>query len=523
MRPVMSIDDASERTSASVVSDGHSILKAVRILKALATLCPMQPPLVAALARSGIAAAALMLCVQMLRHIPTAAHSSSSPPTSEVTLQPLVLMVDFCFYYMSNMATAAPDDLACLLEAAMLREPANCFVFDQTPGSMRIERPSPSSSTRIHDSPIDTPGELLSARAALVHEAEGTALAERNGSEAENDLMEMLTAAARAADCGAKWGSGATDDSAAVVGRALVDVGSRAQAVTRLLLLFEEHCRGQQGSAASACSAVPSVLFLRCLQSFVGGRHTESSIGAGGGLKLQRALSGLALMTLQNAMPLAALLRNGAAVVELAATILRGRAASLEIATADRDFESADRGGGRGGESTQRRPLIHVISSSDGSEHGVSAPTDDQQQGSSDDSDMVSCVLGIVTALLGMGSDKERTEREEAALRGLLHPLQSIAFREPDEEVARAASDAALLLLHRFSGGTSAGRGCDSGHTATSPRPRDPTPLSPFADVVAKAMAELCTSTEAPLRAMGVHTILVAIKDPRKVYMDAIF
>jgi hypothetical protein len=120
-----------------------------------------------------------------------------------------------------------------------------------------------------------------------------------------------------------------------------------------------------------------------------------------------------------------------------------------------------------------------------------------------DDTEIVSCVLGILAALLGLGSSK-RPEKEEAALRGLLQPLQTIAFKDSDE-LAQAASEASLMLLNRFTGG------------AVNKPSRGPSTHSRFAEVVASALSECCSSPEVPLRAMGVHTIMTAIKEPEVV------
>jgi hypothetical protein len=121
-----------------------------------------------------------------------------------------------------------------------------------------------------------------------------------------------------------------------------------------------------------------------------------------------------------------------------------------------------------------------------------------------DDTEIVSCVLGILAALLGLGSSK-RSEKEEAALRGLLQPLQTIAFKDSDE-LAQAASEASLMLLNRFTGG------------AMKKPSRGPSlSESRFAQVVASAISECCSSPEVPLRAMGVHTIMTAIKEPEVV------
>ena len=61
---------------------------------------------------------------------------------------------------------------------------------------------------------------------------------------------------------------------------------------------------------------------------------------------------------------------------------------------------------------------------------------------------ILSCVLGMLSAILTLGKDS-RSFKEEEALKQLLWPLQIIAYRESDIELSKLSTDVSLMLLTR--------------------------------------------------------------------------
>ena len=587
----------------SVICDAKQVFKSVAVLNALATLCPLQPPLVTALSRSGVGEAATKLCLQMLLQIPSAvcptgraavaaANSSSSRTTpSEQTLRPLALLMDFCFQYWTNMAASSSslEELARQIECVMLRSPVHCFVCDQQ-GTVGIYHRALDVDTKARNSPIiDSPQLLLSALANMedrqsTSEGKDGLSSDDGDDDPGSELRELLALAAKVAKMGVNTTSSATgeyaattsssssssssylsqllrtlpqqakvgtdegdlqdDDAgisgAAVAGQALVDVGSRAQAMAELLLLYEEHQQQPQqqppphrskddvdpDSSSDSKAAVASEVFLRCLRSFLGSQITSADTDSSaspcddgraqeqGTMMMQRGLSGLALMTFQSLIPMSILLKNGAKVIEIVAAFLEAHAAGLDRPLADREYEMSPLAGHNDIDaSSSNRPLIHVISSTESgnpSSSCISSQEARKEESDGGDLEILSCALSILTALLGLGSGEKRSAREETALRGLLRPLQIIAFKDPDEERARAASDSSLLLLNRFTTSGAVGDEKSVGtHTCSQEQSQ-----SAFAKVVAAAKNDLCSSSDAPMRAMGVHAISFAMKDP---------
>lgn len=80
----------------------------------------------------------------------------------------------------------------------------------------------------------------------------------------------------------------------------------------------------------------------------------------------------------------------------------------------------------------------------------------EDEDADSSQSEILSCALGILIGILSLGKAR-RSRREEESLRALLWPLQVISYRETDEAIAQAATDAALLLLTRSCSDSSAG------------------------------------------------------------------
>ena len=590
---------ARHGSDSSMICDEKQVFKSVAVLNALATLCPLQPPLVTALSRSGVGEAATKLCIQMLLQIPSAvcpasraavaaSSSSSRIAPSQQTLRPLALLMDFCFQYWTNMAasTSSLEELARQIESVMLRSPVHCFVCNQQ-GTIGIYHRTLDLDTKASNVPvIDSPQLLLSALASM-EERQSTSEGKDgglNGNDGDDDpgrdLRELLALAAQVAKMDVNTTSIVTGENdaatssssssssylaqllrtlpqqtkvgsdeehlrdddvgisgAAVAGQTLVDVGSRAQTMAELLLLYEEQQQQPQpqrskgdvdpDSISESKAAVASEVFLRCLRSFLGNQVTSTGNDSSaspcddslaheqGAMMMQRGLSGLALMTFQSLVPMSVLLKNGAKVIEIVAAFLEAHAAGLDRPLADREYEMNLSAGHNDSETgSSSRPLIHVISSTENSSSPLPSciPSQEARKGQAEDGDLeiLSCALSILTALLGLGSGEKRSAQEETALRGLLRPLQIIAFKDPDEERARAASDSSLLLLNRFaSSGTVGIEQTASIHTCSQDQSQ-----SAFATVVASAKNDLCSSSEAPMRAMGVHAIAFAMKDP---------
>ena len=61
---------------------------------------------------------------------------------------------------------------------------------------------------------------------------------------------------------------------------------------------------------------------------------------------------------------------------------------------------------------------------------------------------ILSCVLGMLSAILTLGK-ASRSFKEEEALKQLLWPLQIIAYRESDIELSKLSTDVSLMLLTR--------------------------------------------------------------------------
>lgn len=61
---------------------------------------------------------------------------------------------------------------------------------------------------------------------------------------------------------------------------------------------------------------------------------------------------------------------------------------------------------------------------------------------------ILSCVLGMLSAILTLGKDS-RSFKEEEALKQLLWPLQIIGYRESDMELSKLSTDVSLMLLTR--------------------------------------------------------------------------
>jgi hypothetical protein len=197
-----------------------------------------------------------------------------------------------------------------------------------------------------------------------------------------------------------------------------------------------------------------------------------------------------------------------------------------------------------------RKPLIEVVNDGELSrEIEIINPDgfdrkNDIKDTEDNQNETLSCVLEILTGILSLGNSK-RSQREETAIRGLLSPLQKIAFQEKSIELSEAANNAALLLLTRPGLGVS---GCKA--AAYSTRGQDNSnykrlgfgnkiqdeskeaysslPSSSFAIYLLSIVDKFCSSTEPHMRAMGIYNITSAIRDPSqvrdcKLYMKLFF
>ena len=199
----------------------------------------------------------------------------------------------------------------------------------------------------------------------------------------------------------------------------------------------------------------------------------------------------------------------------------------------------------------------------------IMTANEEKKDRSDDNTEIVLCVLGILSAMLALGS-VNRSDKEEKALNSLLLSLHVIAYRESDTDLSQAASEAAMLLLTRHcakSKSISNGNQTENNNSSQSidvtpnykknplieaiqstshnhgiitdrnlfPSSDDKynnaavemnvtesknvknipsnLPISPFCQILFKTLNDYCSCSEAYMRAMGVHTISLAIKD----------
>ena len=92
---------------------------------------------------------------------------------------------------------------------------------------------------------------------------------------------------------------------------------------------------------------------------------------------------------------------------------------------------------------------IEEIMKGEGEEEGGEGKYEDET-GDEDESEkqILSCVLGMLSAILTLGK-ASRSFKEEEALKQLLWPLQIIAYRESDIELSKLSTDVSLMLLTR--------------------------------------------------------------------------
>lgn len=128
--------------------------------------------------------------------------------------------------------------------------------------------------------------------------------------------------------------------------------------------------------------------------------------------------------------------------------------------------------------------------------------------------EMLSMVLNLLSAILGLGS-RDRSVEEENMIRDLLEPVQLIALNEQGRNaVAQDAFDVAVMLLLRQSSlGSSA-------HVATSSFDEPSTLMSVRESVTASLTNEYLFSTCPAMRALGIRNILQALRNQREVILQ---
>ena len=201
---------------------------------------------------------------------------------------------------------------------------------------------------------------------------------------------------------------------------------------------------------------------------------------------------------------------------------------------------------------TEQRPLIQEIveeskfsavkmtrieiEMEDDEEKDVEGEEDEEEEGEGDEGEeegegnqMISCVLGILSAMLALGNES-RTKKEETALSNLVWSLHVIAFRESSSNLSQTASDVAMLLLTRtcsplipssLSSSSSSSSAITSASTSSSSSSSSSssasTSVSPFCSLLFSILNDFCTSIDPPMRSFGVHKISLAITDYSQV------
>ena len=155
---------------------------------------------------------------------------------------------------------------------------------------------------------------------------------------------------------------------------------------------------------------------------------------------------------------------------------------------------------------------------------------EDEEEGEEGDGNqMISCVLGILSAMLALGNES-RTKKEETALSNLVWSLHVIAFRESSSNLSQTASDVAMLLLTRtcsplipssLSSSSSSSSAITSASTSSSSSSSSSssasTSVSPFCSLLFSILNDFCTSIDPPMRSFGVHKLSLAITDYSEV------
>ena len=194
---------------------------------------------------------------------------------------------------------------------------------------------------------------------------------------------------------------------------------------------------------------------------------------------------------------------------------------------------------------------------------------EEKKDRSDDNTEIVLCVLGILSAMLALGS-VNRSDKEEKALNSLLLSLHVIAYRESDTDLSQTASEAAMLLLTRHCAKSKSMSNINQNENNNTNQSVDVTPnysknpliraiqstshnhgiiadgnlspssdykynntavemnvaesknvknipsnipISSFCQILFKTLNDYCSCSEAYMRAMGVHTISLAIND----------
>lgn len=229
-------------------------------------------------------------------------------------------------------------------------------------------------------------------------------------------------------------------------------------------------------------------------------------------------------------------------------------------------------GGGDEVQTVKRVNINENKADDDDERKGEEGGDGDEDEEDESQKEMLSCVLGMLSAILTLGK-ASRTFKEESVLKQLMWPLQVISYRESDVVLCKLATDISLMLLTRTCARTvtetkekllGAEGGADekckphmiAGHDTPKndnvmeisygehkqlPRREDvsddlsssvmspssfssssSSSLSAFAAVLLRTLNEYCSSPEPYVRAMGLHNISTQIGDPTQVWYQTV-
>ena len=167
----------------------------------------------------------------------------------------------------------------------------------------------------------------------------------------------------------------------------------------------------------------------------------------------------------------------------------------------------------------------------DDSQNSSSSPTEgrDHDNNEEDDSEMLHCALGLLATMSTSSRDQnglldknkgrlvKRTKKEKDALRSVLRPLQVIALLAAQQTTREVASDVAVLVLqylceieHCYSSDNS-NQTQQQKHENVVEEKSEKLTLS-YTNVLVVAAREFYDAEEAPMRAMAVHKISLAMR-----------
>jgi hypothetical protein len=205
---------------------------------------------------------------------------------------------------------------------------------------------------------------------------------------------------------------------------------------------------------------------------------------------LKRGLSGLFLITLQSHVDMEDLLNGGSKILQVMQSFLKAQACHLDENALNSSVRTED------------------------TNISISANTEnnDDSENVSDRNEMLSCVLEILHGIVTFGKIN-RNANDEKILKSLLYPLQVIAFKEKDIELSQNALRMVNILLTRSS------IVYDDKDTDKNSKLKEKDGHLNFSALLLHAVEEYFSSAEPHLRALGVHTVMTAIKDSTEVPM----